>query len=378
MSAGGGGISQGQGTFSIERFENLSTLGTGAFGSAFHVRDVIDQSEWALKVSSVADPKVRAAALSEAAILHTLSNPHVVDIRAHWEEGSKVCILLELCRGSLSGIIKEARDKCTYLCESFIVRMFMQLCTGVSYVHSSGILHRDIKSANILWQQGSSGELIIKLADFGISRHLGDGSVAHTFIGSPFSLSPEILNGSPYNSKSDMWACGCVLYELCALGNPFGGKNPSLGSIVSSIFTGSYPPLHGMYSPELGDLISALFTLDPAQRPDVQHVLSLPIFLKYTSGDSRIFSDTLWTPPERLSATSESTITHEAGWGTLPVSSLSGGALSSSTRIPAVPSLYDTLVPVVPSRPPASAGANPFTAMAAALRATQQQFAAKK
>jgi serine/threonine protein kinase len=362
--------------FTVARFDKLRTLGTGAFGSAFHVRDRSTQKEYALKVSAVADAKIRAAALSEAAILTKLHDPNVVEIFAQWEEGATFCILLELCGGSVSDLIRGGREAGKLLSEAFILRVFSQLCAGLAYVHCQGVLHRDIKSANILWQRGEDGQLIIKLADFGISRHLGDGSVAHTFIGSPFSLSPEILNGSPYNQKSDIWSLGCVLFELCALNNPFGGKNPSLGSIVSSIFTGTHPPLHSTFSAELQSLLSSLFTLDPAQRPDIQAVLVFPIIqtslaaLQVYGPPINPYSESPWTPLEGVSEASSASA-DEAGWGTLPASggtsqppltSASGGALPSN------PAIYDTLP---------AAQANPFLSMAAMLRATQQKYAKK-
>ena len=385
MASGGGGSSEPcyESELALERFEKLRLLGSGAFGAAHEVRDKVTGQTLALKVSAITDPKVRAAALSEAAILMKLEHVNVVEIISQWEEKAFCCILLELCDGSVTDLIKDARARGFLISEAFILHIFCQLCTGLSYVHSRGFLHRDIKNANILWKRGQNDFLVVKLADFGISRHLRDGSVAHTFIGSPFSLSPEILNGSPYDNKTDIWSLGCVLFELCALTNPFGGKNASLGSIVSSIFKGSYPPLDPLYSSDLNTLLSSLLTLNPQDRPDIASVLRLPIIQQGLAAlelhqPLPFLSSTPFVA--ELPAASSSETFSGAGWGTFSGESTSSLAIpSASTLSPSGEkqvdtSIYDTL-PVHPPVPPASQ--SPYLSMAAMLRQTAQQHAKK-
>lgn len=78
------------------------------------------------------------------------------------------------------------------------------------------ILHRDIKPANIFLDK------TVKLGDFGLARILNENSeFAHTQVGTPYYMSPELIEDNKYNDKSDIWACGCLLYEMCALQPPF-------------------------------------------------------------------------------------------------------------------------------------------------------------
>jgi serine/threonine protein kinase len=381
MASGGGGSSEASygSELSLERFEKLRLLGSGAFGAAHEVCDKVTGQTLALKVSAITDPKVRAAALSEAAILRKLEHVNVVEIISQWEEKAFCCILLELCDGSVSDLIQDARARGFLISEAFILHIFCQLCTGLSYVHSCGFLHRDIKNANILWKRGENDCLVVKLADFGISRHLRDGSVAHTFIGSPFSLSPEILNGSPYDNKTDIWSLGCVLFELCALSNPFGGKNASLGSIVSSIFKGSYPSLDPLYSSELNALLSSLLTLNPQDRPDIASVLRLPIIqhglatlelhqpLQFLSSSPFVAEHPAASSGETLSG---------AGWGSFSGESTTSSASAQTHGGEKLvdTSIYDTL----PAHPPLlPASQSPYLSMAAMLRQTAQQHAKK-
>lgn len=95
--------------------------------------------------------------------------------------------------------------------------------------HMQGIIHRDLKANNIFLSSGG----ILKLGDFGISKALGEQQAARTMVGTPYYMSPEILKGKLYDSKTDVWALGCVLYEMCSLKKAFEAGN--LGAITVKI-----------------------------------------------------------------------------------------------------------------------------------------------
>ncbi|CAG2068093.1 unnamed protein product, partial [Timema podura] len=101
---------------------------------------------------------------------------------------------------------------------SEVVNLFCQLLLAIQHIHSKKILHRDIKTANILLTRNKD---FVKLGDFGISKILASKSKAETVVGTPCYLSPELCEGRPYNEKSDIWALGCVLYEMMALHRAF-------------------------------------------------------------------------------------------------------------------------------------------------------------
>jgi NIMA (never in mitosis gene a)-related kinase len=127
--------------------------------------------------------------------------------------------------------VKKAQDSNTSIpeckvCEynqKQILCWFTQLCLAVQHIHTKKIIHRDIKVQNVLMMDEDN----IKLGDFGIAKLLeAIGDLAHTSLGTPYYLSPEVCAGKPYDSKSDVWMLGCLLYELCTLSHPFEG--PSL------------------------------------------------------------------------------------------------------------------------------------------------------
>ena len=94
---------------------------------------------------------------------------------------------------------------------------------------------------------------------------------AHTIVGTPYYLSPELCEEKPYNHKSDIWSLGCVLYEMCTLRHPFEANNQ--GALILKIVRGKFDPSPSTFSKELSDMVNALLTRDYKKRPSIQEVL---------------------------------------------------------------------------------------------------------
>lgn len=108
--------------------------------------------------------------------------------------------------------------------ENFIWKVFIHICLGIFYLHSHNIIHRDLKSLNIFLTKDNSA----KIGDLGAARRLdADGNILEEVadtphkVGTPFYLAPELWKDSPCSKKSDIWALGVILYEMCALQLPF-------------------------------------------------------------------------------------------------------------------------------------------------------------
>eukprot|EP01035_Chromulina_nebulosa_P019583 gene19583-25486_t len=150
--------------------------------------------------------------------------------------------------------------------------LFVQISLAIKHIHDRKILHRDLKSDNIFLT--SNG--LCKLGDFGVSRVLRNTSeLASTQIGTPYYMSPEIMEGKKYNSKTDIWSLGCVLYELTCLRLPFDGINMRQLSNNIQNRTPASPP--DIYSKDLKDLTLRLLVKNPKVRPSINTVLSQPI-----------------------------------------------------------------------------------------------------
>jgi NIMA (never in mitosis gene a)-related kinase len=116
----------------------------------------------------------------------------------------------------------------------------------------------------------------VKIGDFGISKILRSSQdFAKTSVGTPYYLSPEICQGRVYDTKSDVWSVGCILYEICTFRRPFEAE--CLAGVVSSILTDSYEPIPSCYSPELASVVDMLLVKDADARPTIAQVLETSV-----------------------------------------------------------------------------------------------------
>lgn len=116
----------------------------------------------------------------------------------------------------------KAGDTNVYFSEHEILDLFCQIAMAIKTCHNGQVLHRDIKAQNVFLTK----DMQVKLGDFGVSRVLEHSkSKAVSTIGTPYYLSPEIINGETYRYESDIWSLGILLYYMAALKYPFVGKD---------------------------------------------------------------------------------------------------------------------------------------------------------
>lgn len=196
-------------------------LGRGSFGSVNLYRHNVDNSlvVWKEINLTLLNDRFRNDAFAEIDILSMIDHPNVISYYKYFFDEKHLYIELSYCNGgTLAQLIKDQIEMNKYFSEETVLWYLYQLCNAVSYIHEIGIIHRDIKSANIFFMKSG----LLKLGDFGIAKLL-DLSIglAETQVGTPFYMSPEIINGSKYSNKSDIWSIGIVLHELLALKKPF-------------------------------------------------------------------------------------------------------------------------------------------------------------
>jgi NIMA (never in mitosis gene a)-related kinase 2 len=115
----------------------------------------------------------------------------------------------------------------------------------------------------------------VKLGDFGLSKLMQSHDFASTYVGTPFYMSPEICAAEKYTLYSDVWALGCIMYELCQKAPPFNAKTHI--QLVQRIREGKFTPLPDIYSSELQSVIASCLRVNPDQRPDTAALLNLPV-----------------------------------------------------------------------------------------------------
>uniref|UniRef100_A0A8C6HXS3 non-specific serine/threonine protein kinase n=1 Tax=Mus spicilegus TaxID=10103 RepID=A0A8C6HXS3_MUSSI len=253
----------------MEKYVRLQKIGEGSFGKAVLVKSTEDGRHYVIKeinISRMSD-KERQESRREVAVLANMKHPNIVQYKESFEENGSLYIVMDYCEGG--DLFKRINaQKGTLFQEDQILDWFVQICLALKHVHDRKILHRDIKSQNIFLTKDGT----VQLGDFGIARVLNSTvELARTCIGTPYYLSPEICENKPYNNKSDIWALGCVLYELCTLKHAFEAGN--MKNLVLKIISGSFPPVSPHYSYDLRSLLSQLFKRNPRDRPSVNSIL---------------------------------------------------------------------------------------------------------
>nr|XP_055190499.1 serine/threonine-protein kinase Nek1 isoform X3 [Nyctereutes procyonoides] len=253
----------------MEKYVRLQKIGEGSFGKAILVKSTEDDRQYVIKEINISrmSSKEREESRREVAVLANMKHPNIVQYRESFEENGSLYIVMDYCEGG--DLFKRINaQKGILFQEDQILDWFVQICLALKHVHDRKILHRDIKSQNIFLTKDGT----IQLGDFGIARVLNSTvELARTCIGTPYYLSPEICENKPYNNKSDIWALGCVLYEMCTLKHAFEAGN--MKNLVLKIISGSFPPVSLHYSYDLRNLLSQLFKRNPRERPSVNSIL---------------------------------------------------------------------------------------------------------
>ncbi|XP_055476501.1 serine/threonine-protein kinase Nek8 isoform X3 [Psammomys obesus] len=260
----------------MEKYERIRVVGRGAFGIVHLCLRKADQKLVIIKQIPVEQmtKEERQAAQNECQVLKLLNHPNVIEYYENFLEDKALMIAMEYAPG---GTLAEfIQKRCNSLLEEeTILHFFVQILLALHHVHTHLILHRDLKTQNILLDKH---RMLVKIGDFGISKILSSKSKAYTVVGSPCYISPELCEGKPYNQKSDIWALGCVLYELASLKRAFEAAN--LPALVLKIMSGTFAPISDRYSPELRQLVLSLLSLEPAQRPPLSHIMAQPLCIR--------------------------------------------------------------------------------------------------
>jgi NIMA (never in mitosis gene a)-related kinase len=261
----------------MDEYENIELLGHGSFGRVWKSRHKQTGQVVAIKEIDFGTMQRREKQLlvNEVNVLRRLSNSHIVKYidRCVKREEKKIYIVMEFCPGGdLQRLITSTRGHCQHISEDQIWLTLTELATALCDCHhgEERVLHRDIKPANIF----IDGEGHVKLGDFGLARNL-TSQFANTMVGTPFYMSPELVSGRGYDEKSDIWALGCVLYEMATLRPPFNSVLRSEEELKRNITNSMPKRIPSMYSDALWNCISSLMEKDPHKRPSALEILKI-------------------------------------------------------------------------------------------------------
>jgi NIMA (never in mitosis gene a)-related kinase len=256
----------------MQKYEYVKDLGAGSYGKVTLVRNKRDGEQLALKSIELSrlPPEAREKALQEVQLLRSLDHPNIVRLKDSFQEKGFLNILMEYVDGGdLSEAIKQRGTK--PFTEEEVMNIFIQLVLGLQYIHDKKIVHRDIKPQNVFLTRVG----VAKIGDFGVARALdGTQDLCQTVIGTPYYLSPEVWSNEPYNSQTDIWSLGCILYELCALKRPFTGRDAA--QLFAQVVRGVFEPIPTRYGRNVKMLVEAMLIPAPAQRPAAAEIIQFP------------------------------------------------------------------------------------------------------
>jgi predicted Ser/Thr protein kinase len=208
----------------IGKYDVVKELGRGGMGVVYKAHDSLMERDVAIKLISemvLAVPEIKSRFLREAQTAGKLSHENITVIFDVGEDKGRPFIVMEYLEGNdLGEMIEEGKDfslieKLDYAC---------QICRGLSYSHSKGIIHRDIKPGNIRVTAAQK----VKIMDFGIAR-AESSNLTRTgaIIGTPYYMSPEQVQGKKIDKRSDIFSFGVLFYELLTGRKPFPGDEPT-------------------------------------------------------------------------------------------------------------------------------------------------------
>ena len=241
-------------------------LGKGGFARVYLMTDVSNGNQYACKIiPKNRMQKIHMQKIAREIMIHReLNHVNVVQMHHYFEDNLNVYMLLEACpRKSLMHVLKY-RGKVTEPEARYYMK---QMVTGVAYIHSQKVVHRDLKPGNMFL----SDRMVVKIGDFGLATRPDGQRRRVTICGTPNYIAPEVLYKQAYSYEADVWALGCILYALLVGQPPF--DTASLKETYARICNNHYREVDDSIASRSGqDLIKWLLQPNPELRPSLERV----------------------------------------------------------------------------------------------------------
>ncbi|EGC29829.1 hypothetical protein DICPUDRAFT_158544 [Dictyostelium purpureum] len=258
-------------------YKDSDQVGKGGFGTVYFAKSTKEKRLVAIKKMPHITKRQQQQNYREAAILAKCDHPNIVKLHTcHIDKDSNLWIIMEFMEG---GTFEEAA-KAWKFNENNLAYVAKELLKGLQYLHENGMVHRDLKSANIMM----SVEGKVKLIDFGLCEDVQTSSPTH-MVGSPFWMAPEMIQQKPHSTPVDIWSFAISLLEMA------NQRPPMMESAVKAMFTVATEGATGFDDPGIWsdcfkDFLSLCLKMDPAERATAADLLKHPFIKKADSRDN--------------------------------------------------------------------------------------------
>ncbi|GAM29199.1 hypothetical protein SAMD00019534_123750 [Acytostelium subglobosum LB1] len=256
-------------------YELKQELGRGAFSIVYLAVHRQTQQNYAVKVINKSDlgKDYEKNLKMEVDILTRVNHPNIISLKELFDTPNKLYLVMELVTGG--ELFDKIVEKGSYT-EADAIQLVRKIVSAVEYLHNINIVHRDLKPENLLLKT-SGNDLEVAIADFGLSKIIGQQTMMQTACGTPSYVAPEVLNATGYDKEVDMWSIGVITYILLCGFPPFYGD--TIPEIFEYIMEGNfdYPAEYwGHITPAAKDFINHLLVVDVNSRLTAKDALTHP------------------------------------------------------------------------------------------------------
>jgi len=248
----------------VNDYEILHILGAGGMGRVYCVRNIISQRVEAMKVllpDLSAEPELANRFIGEIRTLASFDHPNIAQLHTAFQVDNQLVMIMEY----IEGFTLDQRAKQGAMSVDEVLGYITQVLSALSYAHSRGIVHRDMKPSNMMVTPHG----VVKVMDFGIAKSATDPHATRpgTTLGSLYYMSPEQVRGSGVDARSDLYSVGVSLYELSAGRKPF-QADTTFDILNQQLNVAPQPPIeyNPNLPPALNEIILTALAKDPMQR----------------------------------------------------------------------------------------------------------------
>ncbi|XP_068856108.1 serine/threonine-protein kinase PAK 3-like [Aphelocoma coerulescens] len=253
----------------VMKYTELENIGSGGFGEVCRAFDNATGGEVAIKKSSLQGLRRKEVTVNELMIMKMNRNPNLVNYLDSYLVDDEVWLVMEyMDGGTLTDAIYEM-----YISEDEMAAVSRECLQGLDFLHSNHVIHRDVKSSNILLRTDGS----VKLADFGLSAQLTpEQNLRSSVVGTPWWMAPEVVLGQPYGPKVDIWSLGIVGFEMVEREAPHWNESPTSAELL--IATGGTPQLRqpNLFSASLRHFLNCCLQKNEERRWSAKELLQHP------------------------------------------------------------------------------------------------------